>query len=388
MTESFDWNHGVFLGANVASEKTAAAEGKVGELRRDPFAMLPFCGYNMGDYMAHWIDVAKDKDQSKLPRIYYVNWFRKDDAGRFVWPGFGENSRVLKWIVERLEGTAEGVETPIGVLPAKAALDTEGLDLSDADLDFLLTVDRTCGARRPPWSPTTSTPSATTRPRSCGTSTTRWWSAWADARTDPAAGRYEDALTSDRHATTGRGNTPARPAQRRAGPWARRRPPARPGGRDDDGALARAGPHGDRPFGRRGRRGRPPERRPGPSAAPDGPGGRRAPGSRRSAAPVPPRPPPGPGSWWRSGPAPRPSAGRRGRAHRPPVPHTGVPAPWAAGRCTSAGSSPPRPWPSCRRARFRGECGRDCREVSRARRRPGGRPAMRRRARVMWDWSV
>ncbi|MFJ3233527.1 phosphoenolpyruvate carboxykinase (GTP) [Streptomyces sp. NPDC086787] len=141
VTESFDWNHGVFLGANVASEKTAAAEGKVGELRRDPFAMLPFCGYNMGDYMAHWIDVAKDKDQSKLPKIYYVNWFRKNDEGKFVWPGFGENSRVLKWIVERLEGKAEGVETPIGILPAKAALDTKGLELSDSDLDFLLTVD-------------------------------------------------------------------------------------------------------------------------------------------------------------------------------------------------------------------------------------------------------
>ncbi|MFJ9628595.1 phosphoenolpyruvate carboxykinase (GTP) [Streptomyces sp. NPDC101175] len=142
VTESFDWNHGVFLGANVASEKTAAAEGKVGELRRDPFAMLPFCGYNMGDYMGHWVDVAKGRDQSKLPKIYYVNWFRKNDAGKFVWPGFGENSRVLKWIVDRLDGRAEGVETPIGVLPAKGALDTKGLDLSEADLDFLLTVDK------------------------------------------------------------------------------------------------------------------------------------------------------------------------------------------------------------------------------------------------------
>ncbi|MER5831631.1 phosphoenolpyruvate carboxykinase (GTP) [Streptomyces sp. NPDC002130] len=142
VTESFDWNHGVFLGANVASEKTAAAEGKVGELRRDPFAMLPFCGYNMGDYMAHWIDVAKDKDQSKLPKIYYVNWFRKDDDGKFVWPGFGENSRVLKWIVERLDGEAEGVETPIGILPTKEALDTNGLDLAESDLEFLLTVDK------------------------------------------------------------------------------------------------------------------------------------------------------------------------------------------------------------------------------------------------------
>lgn len=142
VTESFDWNHGVFLGANVASEKTAAAEGKVGELRRDPFAMLPFCGYNMGDYMGHWIDVAKDKDASKLPKIYYVNWFRKNDAGKFVWPGFGENSRVLKWIVDRLDGKAEGVETPIGILPTKTALDTEGLELSESELDFLLTVDK------------------------------------------------------------------------------------------------------------------------------------------------------------------------------------------------------------------------------------------------------
>ncbi|MFF3461367.1 phosphoenolpyruvate carboxykinase (GTP) [Streptomyces sp. NPDC001984] len=142
VTESLSWNHGVFLGANVASEKTAAAEGKVGELRRDPFAMLPFCGYNMGDYMAHWIDVAKDKDQSELPKIYYVNWFRKNDEGKFVWPGFGENSRVLKWIVERLDGKAEGVETPIGILPTRTALDTNGLKLADSDLDLLLTVDK------------------------------------------------------------------------------------------------------------------------------------------------------------------------------------------------------------------------------------------------------
>ncbi|MFD7031810.1 phosphoenolpyruvate carboxykinase (GTP) [Streptomyces sp. NPDC059917] len=142
VTESFDWNHGVFIGSNIASEKTAAAEGKVGELRRDPFAMLPFCGYNMGDYMGHWIKVGADKDQSKLPKIYYVNWFRKNDAGKFVWPGFGENSRVLKWIVERLDGTAEGVETPIGILPTVASLDTDGLDLPAEDLDFLLTVDK------------------------------------------------------------------------------------------------------------------------------------------------------------------------------------------------------------------------------------------------------
>ncbi|MFE3325223.1 phosphoenolpyruvate carboxykinase (GTP) [Streptomyces sp. NPDC059176] len=141
VTESFDWQHGVFLGANVASEKTAAAEGKVGELRRDPFAMLPFCGYNMGDYMAHWIKVGQAADASKLPKIYYVNWFRKNDAGKFVWPGFGENSRVLKWIVERLEGKAEGVETAIGILPTKESLDTDGLELAEEDLDFLLKVD-------------------------------------------------------------------------------------------------------------------------------------------------------------------------------------------------------------------------------------------------------
>lgn len=142
VTESFDWQHGVFLGANVASEKTAAAEGKVGELRRDPFAMLPFCGYNMGDYFAHWLEVGENADPAKLPKIYYVNWFKKDADGKFVWPGFGENSRVLKWIVQRLNGEIEGVETPIGILPRKEDLDTEGLGLSDAELDFVLAVDK------------------------------------------------------------------------------------------------------------------------------------------------------------------------------------------------------------------------------------------------------
>jgi len=141
VTESFDWQHGVFLGANVASEKTAAAEGKVGELRRDPFAMLPFCGYNMGDYFGHWIKIGKQADPEKLPRIYYVNWFRKDDSGRFLWPGFGENSRVLKWIVERLNGQADAVKTPIGHVPTKESLDTEGLDIPEADLEVLLSVD-------------------------------------------------------------------------------------------------------------------------------------------------------------------------------------------------------------------------------------------------------
>ncbi|MGW4807119.1 phosphoenolpyruvate carboxykinase (GTP) [Kitasatospora sp. NPDC004272] len=142
VTESFDWQHGVFLGANIASEKTAAAEGTVGELRRDPFAMLPFCGYNMGDYFAHWLKVGADADAAKLPKIYYVNWFRKDAGGRFVWPGYGENSRVLKWIVERLEGTAAGVETPIGVLPEADGFDLDGLELSAADRELLFTVDR------------------------------------------------------------------------------------------------------------------------------------------------------------------------------------------------------------------------------------------------------
>lgn len=139
VSESLSWQHGVFTGANIASEKTAAAEGKVGELRRDPFAMLPFCGYNMGDYFAHWIKMGRRKNV-RLPRIYYVNWFRKNDAGTFVWPGFGENIRVLKWIVERLNGEAEAVRTPIGLLPAE--LDTEGLDISDEDLRTLLSVDR------------------------------------------------------------------------------------------------------------------------------------------------------------------------------------------------------------------------------------------------------
>jgi phosphoenolpyruvate carboxykinase (GTP) len=142
VTESFDWQHGVFLASNVASEGTAAAENKVGELRRDPFAMLPFCGYNMGDYFAHWLKTgAAAADASKLPRIYYVNWFRKDANGKFVWPGFGENSRVLKWIVERLEGTADATETPIGNVPTRESLDVDGLGLTDEQIELLLTVD-------------------------------------------------------------------------------------------------------------------------------------------------------------------------------------------------------------------------------------------------------
>jgi phosphoenolpyruvate carboxykinase (GTP) len=142
VTEARDWEHGVFLAANVASEGTAAAESKVGELRRDPFAMLPFCGYNMGDYFAHWLRIGRSTEPAKLPRIYYVNWFRKDADGRFVWPGYGDNSRVLAWIVGRLEGSADGQDSPLGVQPTRAALDLDGLDLSEEQLDLLLTVDR------------------------------------------------------------------------------------------------------------------------------------------------------------------------------------------------------------------------------------------------------
>jgi len=141
VTEAFDWEHGVFMASNVASEGTAAAENKVGELRRDPFAMLPFCGYNMGDYFAHWLKLGAKADADKLPKIYFVNWFRKDRNGKFAWPGFGDNSRVLKWIVERLDGKAAAQETPIGRTPAEGSLDLTGLDISDEHLDLLLNVD-------------------------------------------------------------------------------------------------------------------------------------------------------------------------------------------------------------------------------------------------------
>jgi phosphoenolpyruvate carboxykinase (GTP) len=141
VTEAYDWTQGVFLASNVASEGTAAAENKVGELRRDPFAMLPFCGYNMGDYFGHWLSMQDRTDPAKLPAIYFVNWFRKDADGHYVWPGFGENSRVLKWISERLDGTAAATDTPIGRVPTKDSLDVEGLDLTDEQLDLLLTVD-------------------------------------------------------------------------------------------------------------------------------------------------------------------------------------------------------------------------------------------------------
>ena len=139
--EAFDWQHGTFIGSAMSSERTAAAAGTVGELRRDPMAMLPFCGYNMGDYFAHWLEIGQNTDASKLPKIFYVNWFRKDADGGWLWPGFGENSRVLKWIVERVSGKGEAVETPIGYLPAPGAIDTRELDVTEQQIEELLNVD-------------------------------------------------------------------------------------------------------------------------------------------------------------------------------------------------------------------------------------------------------
>jgi phosphoenolpyruvate carboxykinase (GTP) len=141
VTQAFDWEHGVFLGSIMASETTAAQQGAVGKLRFDPMAMLPFCGYNMADYFAHWLTIGKNATASNLPKIFFVNWFRRDENGRFLWPGYGENSRVLKWIFERVAGHDHAVETPIGLLPTADGLDAEGLDISDADLRSLLTVD-------------------------------------------------------------------------------------------------------------------------------------------------------------------------------------------------------------------------------------------------------
>ncbi|HNQ07805.1 MAG TPA: phosphoenolpyruvate carboxykinase (GTP) [Tetrasphaera sp.] len=140
--ETRDWNHGVFVGATLSSETTAAATGAVGVVRRDPMAMLPFIGYNAGDYMGHWLEIGKQADASKLPRIYQVNWFRRDkEDGSFLWPGFGDNARVLKWIVERLDGTAEAIDTPVGLVPAPEAIDTTGLDMSVEQVAKALEVD-------------------------------------------------------------------------------------------------------------------------------------------------------------------------------------------------------------------------------------------------------
>jgi phosphoenolpyruvate carboxykinase (GTP) len=138
--EAFDWEHAVFMGATMSSETTAAAAGAVGQLRFDPMAMLPFCGYNMADYFAHWLKVGRHEG-AQLPRVFYVNWFRKDADGKFLWPGFGENSRVLEWVFRRCEGEAEAVETPVGLLPADGEINTEGLDISDEAMRELLNVD-------------------------------------------------------------------------------------------------------------------------------------------------------------------------------------------------------------------------------------------------------
>jgi phosphoenolpyruvate carboxykinase (GTP) len=141
VTEARDWQHGTFIGATLSSETTAAAAGEVGTVRRDPMAMLPFLGYDAGTYFQHWIDVGKGADATKLPKIFYVNWFRRGDDRRFLWPGFGENSRVLKWMVQRLEGTAEATETAIGYVPDPDQLDLDGLDADRADLAEALEVD-------------------------------------------------------------------------------------------------------------------------------------------------------------------------------------------------------------------------------------------------------
>lgn len=141
VSQSMDWEHGVFYGASVSSEMTAAAKGEVGKLRHDPFAMLPFCGYNMGDYFNHWLTIGKKTEAKNLPQIFYVNWFNKDEEGNFIWPGFGDNIRVLKWMFERCDGQEHAIESPIGYVPTNDALDVSGLDLSQEDIQKLLSVD-------------------------------------------------------------------------------------------------------------------------------------------------------------------------------------------------------------------------------------------------------
>ncbi len=141
VTQAFNWEHGVFLGSIMASETTAAQAGAVGNLRFDPMAMLPFCGYNMADYFGHWLKLGSKAKPENLPQIFFVNWFRRDTDGRFLWPGYGENSRVLKWVFERLDGTAGAVETPIGNLPVVSDLDTSGLKVDAADMSTLLSLD-------------------------------------------------------------------------------------------------------------------------------------------------------------------------------------------------------------------------------------------------------
>lgn len=140
VAQARSWNHGVFMGATISSEMTAAAVGGLGQLRRDPFAMLPFCGYNMADYWGHWVNMGRTF--ANVPKLFQVNWFRKNEAGDFIWPGFGENSRVLAWVVDRLENEAEGIDSPVGILPIREDLPLSGLEISDADLDALFDVDK------------------------------------------------------------------------------------------------------------------------------------------------------------------------------------------------------------------------------------------------------
>jgi phosphoenolpyruvate carboxykinase (GTP) len=139
--EARDWQHGVFMGATLSSETTAAATGQVGVVRRDPMAMLPFLGYNAGDYLAHWIGFGKGADAVKLPKIFYVNWFRRSEDGKFLWPGFGENIRVLKWAMGRIEGTSAAVDTPIGFVPAPGSIDVDGLDITDEQMQAAVAVN-------------------------------------------------------------------------------------------------------------------------------------------------------------------------------------------------------------------------------------------------------
>jgi len=150
ITQARDWEHGVFLGSIMSSEKTAAAAGKIGEVRFDPFAMLPFMGYNVGDYINHWLEIGKVEKSNKLPELFWVNWFRKDENGEFLWPGFGENSRVLKWILDRIDGNAQAVDTPLGLLPEIDGIDTSGLDVDNHAMEKLLEVNSESWSREVP----------------------------------------------------------------------------------------------------------------------------------------------------------------------------------------------------------------------------------------------
>jgi phosphoenolpyruvate carboxykinase (GTP) len=142
VNESYDWVHGVYMGSAASSETTTAAAGKVGQLRHDPYAMLPFCGYNMGDYFGHWIQIGRMTTPDKLPKIFYVNWFRKDENDKFMWPGYTDNVRVLKWVIERVNGTGKYVETSIGKLPAEDSIDTSGMNVTPETMKKLFIVDK------------------------------------------------------------------------------------------------------------------------------------------------------------------------------------------------------------------------------------------------------